>query len=88
MTGNALNLALKLVVLHVELENVKHGVFCDALLEVSETLFHWIGLKKLAGKHVNYNIVSALYPEIPPPPKPILDKNSPTGIGLICCPVY
>ena len=47
MTGSALNLALKLVVLHVELENVKHGVLRDALVEVSETqiLFHWIGLK-------------------------------------------
>ena len=75
MTGNALNLALKLAVLHVELENVKHGVLLDALLGVSETqiLFHWIRLKKLAYKHVNYNIVCALYPEKP-------DKNSPTGI--------
>ena len=74
MTGSALNFALKLVVLHVELENVKHGVLHDALVEVSETqiLFHWIRLKKLARKHVNYNIVCALYPEIPgggdPPP--------------------
>ena len=62
MTWSALNLALKLVVLHVELENVKHGVLRDALVEVSETqiLFHWIGLEKLAYKNVNYNIVCAL----------------------------
>ena len=75
----ALNLALKLVVLHVELENVKHGVLHDALVEVSETqiLFHWIGLKKLAFNQVNYNIVHSA-----PHPQPILDKNSPTGIGL------
>ena len=82
MTGSALNLALQLVVLHVELKNLKHGVVRDVLVEVSETqiLFHWIGLKKLAYKHVNYNIVCALYPEIPgggelespPPSQPIL----------------
>ena len=91
MTGNALNLALKLVVvggvryslvvLHVELQNMKHVVLHDALVEVSETriLFHWIGLKKLACKHVNFNIACALYPEIPRgggvestlPPQPI-----------------
>ena len=48
MTGSALNVALKLVVLHVELKSVKHGVLRDALVEVSGTqiLFHWIGLKK------------------------------------------
>ena len=63
MTGSALNLALKLVLLHVERENVKHGVLRDALVEVSET--HWIGLKKLAYKHVNHNIVCAIYQEIP-----------------------
>ena len=65
MTGSALNVALKLVVLHVELKSVKHGVLRDALVEVSGTqiLFHWIGLKKLACKHVHYNIVCALYPE-------------------------
>ena len=50
MTGSALNLALKLVVLHVELQNMEHGVLRDALAKVSETqiLFYWIGLKKLA----------------------------------------
>ena len=83
MTGSALNLALKLVVLHVELENVKRAVLRDALVEVLETqiLFHWIRLKKLAYKHVNYNIVCALYPEIPggvgihpPPPTYIIQK--------------
>ena len=30
-------MALKLVVLNVELENLKHGVLRDALVEVSET---------------------------------------------------
>ena len=55
-------MALKLVVLHVELESVKHGVLRDALVEVSGTqnLFHWIELK-----NGNYNIVCALYSEIP-----------------------
>ena len=40
-------IASKLVVRHDELENVKHEVLRDALLEVSWTrnLFHWIGLK-------------------------------------------
>ena len=59
MTGSASDLALKFVMLHVELENVKHGVLRGALVEVSETqiLFHWVGLKNLAYKHVNYNIV-------------------------------
>ena len=69
---------------------MKHGVLRDALVEVSETkiLLHWIGLKKLAYKNVNYNIVCALYSEIPgrdgihPPPQPILNKNSPTELGL------
>ena len=70
---------------------MKHGVLHDALVEVSGTqnLFHWIGLKKLTYEDVNYNIVCALYPEIPgggvestPPPQPILDKNSPNRIGL------
>ena len=63
MTGTALNLALKLVVRHYEFENVKHGVLREALVEVSGTqiLFHWIGLKKLASKYVNYNIVCAKY---------------------------
>ena len=42
MTGSALNFALKLVVLHVQLESEKHGVLHDALVEVSGTqiLFH------------------------------------------------
>ena len=59
MSGSPLNLALKLVVLNVELQNVKHGDIHGALIEVTETqiLFHWIGLKKLAYKHLNYNIV-------------------------------
>ena len=50
MTGSALNLTLKLVVLHVELENMKHEVLRDALVEAlgTQILFHWIGLKKLA----------------------------------------
>ena len=49
MTGGVLNLGLKLVVRHDDLDNVNHGVLCDALVEVSETkiLFHWIGLKKV-----------------------------------------
>ena len=75
MSGSALNLALKLVVLNVELQNVKHGDLHGAPIEVTETqiLFHWIGLKKLAYKLVNYNIVCGQYPEIPgegvdPPP--------------------
>ena len=44
--------------------------------------------QKVIIKHVNYNLVFALYPEIPggcggiPTPQPILDKNSPTGIEL------
>ena len=47
MTGSALNLALKLVVLNVELESVKRGVLRDALVEVLGTriFLHWIGLK-------------------------------------------
>ena len=53
MTGSALNLALKLVVRHDELENANHAVLHESF---------WIGLKKLAYKHVNYNL--ALYPEI------------------------
>ena len=84
MTISALNLALKLVVLHVDLESVKHEVLCDALVEVSGThiLFHWIRLKNFAYKHVNYNIVSALYLEIPgggsTPPQPMyIRKKSP-----------
>ena len=60
------------MLLHVELENVIYG----GLVDVSETpiLLHWIGLKQLDYQHVNYNIVCALYPEIPgggglnPPP--------------------
>ena len=48
MTGSALILALKSVVRHDELENVKRGILRDAIVEVSGTqiLFHWIGLKK------------------------------------------
>ena len=67
MTGSALNLALKLVVLRDELESVKHGVLRDAHVESSGTqiLFQWIGLKKLAHNHVNYNNVCSLYSEIP-----------------------
>ena len=67
MTGSAINLALQLVVRHDELENLKHGVLRDALVEVSVTqiLFHWIGLKKLANKHVDYSLVCELHPEIP-----------------------
>ena len=39
---------------------------------------------KVGYKHMNYNIVCALYPEIPGGgAQPILDKNSPTGIGLM-----
>ena len=57
LIGSALNLALQLGVHHDELENVKgrqveiyKGVLHDALIDVSVTqiLFHWIGLKKLA----------------------------------------
>ena len=60
-------MALKSVVRHDVLENVKQGVLRDTLVEVSgtEILFHWIGLKKLAYKHVIYNLDCALYPEIP-----------------------
>ena len=77
LNGSVLNLALKLVVLHVELENVNHGV-----LEVSETqiLFHCISLKKLAYSHVNYNIVCASYPEIPGGGESIPPPNPPTYI--------
>ena len=59
---NAFNLAFTLVLLHVELESVKHGVLRDVLVEVSGTqiFFHWIRLKNLAHKHGNYNIVCAL----------------------------
>ena len=63
-----------------ELNNVKHKVLLDTPVDVSGTqiyFFYWIGLKKLAYKHVNYNLVCALYPEIPggaikatPPPPP------------------
>ena len=89
MTGSALNLAFKLVVLHVELENVKHGVLLDVLVEVSETqlLFHWIGIKKLVYK-INMWSTTLLVNYTPKyqggggGPQPILDKNSPTGIGL------
>ena len=64
---------------HDELDNVKHGVLRDTLVEVvgTQILFYWIRLKKLADKHVNYNLVCSLYPEIPgggrkgPSPPPI-----------------
>ena len=84
MTGSALNLALQLVVLRVELESVKHGVLRDALVEVSGTqnLFHWIGLKKLVYKYVcelQHSLCIMFRDTIP---LPILDKNSPTVIGL------
>ena len=39
MTGSALNLALKLVVLRDELGSEKNGVLRDALVEVSGTPF-------------------------------------------------
>ena len=68
MTGSALNLALKLVIRHDELENVSHGVLRDALAEeVSGTqiLLPWIGLKKLACKHVKHGLVCALTYDIP-----------------------
>ena len=41
MTGSASNLTLKLVVLHDELESVKHGVLHDTLVEVSGTQVHF-----------------------------------------------
>ena len=41
MTGSASNMTLKLVVLHDELESVKHGVLRDALVEVSGTQVHF-----------------------------------------------
>ena len=46
MTGSALNLALKSVVRHDELNNVKHGALRDTLVEVlvTQIVFHWIGL--------------------------------------------
>ena len=93
MTGSALNLALKLVVLHVELKNVKHGVVRDALVDVLRTqiLFHWIGLKKLAINMciVHYNfVVHYILRYHPPPPQPILDKNRTNGIGLVCLVIY
>ena len=61
MTGSALNLALKLVLQYNELKNVKHGVLCDALVEVTATQNLWIGLTKLP----NFNLPCALYSEIP-----------------------
>ena len=42
-SGSALNSAVKLVVLHVELETVKHGVLRDALEEDSVTQSFFIG---------------------------------------------
>ena len=67
MTGSVLNLALKSVVRNDELDYVKHGVLRDTLVEVlgTQILFHWIGIIKLAKKHVLYNLVCASYPEIP-----------------------
>ena len=67
MTESALNLAFKLVVRHDELKNVNYGVLHDDLVEVPGTriLFHKIGLKNLAYKHVKNSLVSALSPEIP-----------------------
>ena len=48
MTGSALTLALKLMMRHDELKNVKHGVLRGALVEVwgTQILFHSIRLKK------------------------------------------
>ena len=48
--GSSLNLALKSVIRHDKLDNMKHGVLRDTLVEVSgiQILFRWIGLKKLA----------------------------------------
>ena len=72
MTGSALNLALKLVVLHVELKNVKHGVVRDALVEVLRTqiLLHWIGLKKLAMNMCITTFVVHYILRYHPPPQP------------------
>ena len=85
MTGSALNLALKLVLQYNELKNVKHGVLCDALVEVTATQNLWIGLTKLP----NYNLPCALYPEIPMgrgggihPTQPILDKKNLLDSGV------
>ena len=78
MTGIALNLALKTVVRHDELNNVKHGVPLDIHVVVSGTqiLFHWIGLKMLT----NIILVFASYPEIPPTYK--RRKNRRTALGF------
>ena len=82
---SVLNLDLKsLVHDHEKLKNVNHGVLLDALVEVlgTQILFQWIGLKK-ANKNV-WNIISwdTRGGGWNPPPPPILDKNSPTRIGL------
>ena len=81
MTGSVLNLALQLVVLHVKLESVKHGVLLDALVEVSvtQTLFQdraqKVGLLTCELQHALVAHYILRY-------QPILDNNSPTGIGL------
>ena len=85
MTEKALNLALKLVIRHDELENVNQGVLRDALVDILETqiLFHWIGLKKLAYNIVHYHLRyqrgwGRWNP--PPPYLHILDEKRPTRI--------
>ena len=61
MTGLAIHLVLQLVVRYDELENLKHGVPRATIVEVSVTqiLFHWIDLKKLA--NAIYMWITALF---------------------------
>ena len=59
ITGSASNLIFRLVLRHAELKNVNHGVHRGALVEVSgtQTIYHWIGLKKMVPKHVKHNLM-------------------------------
>ena len=80
----ALNFTLKLVIRHDELENMNHGVLCDTHVKISGTqiIFHWIGLKKLACKHVQHSFVCALTPGgINPPPQ--FDENRVKSLGQV-----
>ena len=47
-----------------EKNNLPSITLCSVLSQGLKSIFHWIGLKKLAHKYANYNIVRALYSEI------------------------